>query len=367
MPTADLSVVIANYNHARYLRRALDAILAQSVRPREVVVIDDASDRDDSWAVIEGYARRDPIVRPVRHAQNRGVCATYNEGLASVGTEFVVLTAADDYVLPGFFEAGLGLLERHPQAGLVCGRAAYQIGDDGPVQVPDDGWPGETGYYPPADLSGRIRRGVPGHANICRRQRLVEVGGYLPGLTWYSDWFALLSIAFRTGVCHIPGAVAVTLLHPASYSAAGARDSSRNVAAIGAFLDRVTAPEFADVAPHFRRNGAATHLGPDLIRAAARRPDRWTPDVLGLLNGFPPDQYESLLADPDPAVRELAEFFLGPFWRDAARTRAERDAEVVHLKNLLEQAQAQVPPPGIAGKLRWFGGRAVRRLGRLAG
>ncbi len=36
MPTADLSVVVANYNHAAKLPRALDAILSQSVRPREV-------------------------------------------------------------------------------------------------------------------------------------------------------------------------------------------------------------------------------------------------------------------------------------------------------------------------------------------
>ena len=89
--------------------------------------------------------------------------------------------------------------------------------------------------------------------------------------------------------------------------------------------------------------------------------------MIGLLNGLSPEQYRELLDDPDPAVRELAGFFLGPFWRDAARERASRAAEVVHLKNLLELARAAAPPPGVAGKLRWVAGRAVRRLRRLAG
>ena len=50
MPTADLSVVMANRNHARQLPRALDAVLSQSVRPREVIVLDDDS-TDDSVRV----------------------------------------------------------------------------------------------------------------------------------------------------------------------------------------------------------------------------------------------------------------------------------------------------------------------------
>ena len=53
MPTADLTVVLANYNHARYLPRSLDAILSQSVRPRELIALDDASIRTDEPAPCE--------------------------------------------------------------------------------------------------------------------------------------------------------------------------------------------------------------------------------------------------------------------------------------------------------------------------
>ncbi len=108
---------------------------------------------------------------------------------------------------------------------------------------------------------------------VCRREPLVKVGGLLPDLAWYSDWFAFLTIAFRHGACHVPETLAVRVLREASYSA-DAGQSSKNVEVLGAFLERITSSEFADVAPFFRRNGAATFHGTDLLRAAARRADR---------------------------------------------------------------------------------------------
>src|SRR5262245_27676203 len=68
-PTADLSVVIPNYNHAPYLPRCLGALLSQSVLPREIIVLDDAS-TDNSVAVVKCLAGRSPLIRLVRNEQN---------------------------------------------------------------------------------------------------------------------------------------------------------------------------------------------------------------------------------------------------------------------------------------------------------
>jgi hypothetical protein len=130
----------------------------------------------------------------------------------------------------------------------------------------------------------------------------------------------------------------------------------------------VTDGDHADVAPLFRRNGAACYFGPDLVRAAATRPDCWTPPVLGLLNGLTPDQYRELLDDPDPAARRLAAFFLGPFWE---RFEAERRAAADQLRSLreeLDRTRRLVPPFGVAAKCRWVAGlvaKRLRRVGRL--
>lgn len=365
MSTADLSVVLANYNHARFLPRALDAILSQSVHPREVIVVDDASDRDNSPEVLAGYARREPIVRVVRNETNRGVTATYNRGAELASANNLLLAAADDYLLPGFIEKSFAVLDRHPEAGLCFSYDSYTVGDGGPLRANPSGWGSAPGFFPPAEVCRLLRHCIPGHAVVCRREPFLRAGGYRAELAWYSDWFAFLTVAFRHGACHVPETLAVRVVLEGGYSS-NARQGPKNVALLGTFLDRMASPEFADVAPFFRRNGAATFFGTDLIRAAAKRPDRWAADILGFLNGFIPDQYAELLTDPDPAVRELAGFFLGPFWREAAEKRAQKENEVILLREELERTRAKVPPPGAAGKFRWLAGLLTRRVRRAA-
>lgn len=125
--------------------------------------------------------------------------------------------------------------------------------------------------------------------------------------------------------------------------------------------------DHADVAPLFRKNGAACYFGPDLVRAAATRDDCWTPPVLGLLNGLTPEQYRELLDDPDPTARELAAFFLGPFRERFAAERRAKDDEIARLRAELEDTRRRLPPVGTAGKVRWVAGIVAKRLTRRAG
>ncbi|HUR53903.1 MAG TPA: glycosyltransferase family A protein, partial [Gemmataceae bacterium] len=338
MSTADLSVFLANYNHARYLPRALDAILSQSVRPREVIVLDDTS-TDDSPRILSEYAHKHDHVRVVRNERNLGVVATYNRGIAMAQGKYLFLAAADDFVVPGFFEKAVAQLEAHPQAGMCCGYESFQKGDDGQVVEAPSGWCAEPTYFSPDAFALKLRSALAAHAAICRRDAMVKAGGYLADLAWYSDWFAYLTIAFRHGIVHVPATLAVRTLGLAEQYSAGAGKGEKHVAVLGALLDRLMSPEYADIAPYFRRTAVIAQFGPDLIRAAARRPDRMDPAVLGLVNGLPPEQCEGLLSDTDPNVRELAGFFLAAFWRETVTRRAELEAEVVRLREELEHAR----------------------------
>ena len=64
LPT--LSVLVNNYNYARFIGEALEAILNQSYRPSEVIVVDDAS-IDNSVEIIHQFVKRDPIVHLVKN------------------------------------------------------------------------------------------------------------------------------------------------------------------------------------------------------------------------------------------------------------------------------------------------------------
>lgn len=365
MRTADISVVMANRNHARLLPRALDAVLSQSVQPREIIVLDDAS-TDDSMRVLEGYAAKFPCIRVIRNECHRGVTANYNHGFALATGTYILPGAADDYILPGFIAKAMAQFAKHPRAGVCVAHGSCTEGDSGPLIVNDPGWCVRPAYFTPEEVCRRLWHTLPVSAIIVRRDAILAAGGYHAELAWYSDWFAFLVVAFRMGVVHIPETLGVHVLHANSY-ARNARSGPENIRILGGLLDLLLSPDYADVLPFFRRNGAACHFGPDLLRAAALRPDRHEPRVLSLLAGFAPEVYESLANDADATVRELAAIFLQEPWRELIARRADLEAENQRLVEEIQLTRLRAAPPGVFGKLRWASTLLRRRLRKAVG
>lgn len=92
----ETSVIICNYNNAKYLARAIRSCLKQSLSKSkyEVVVVDDCS-TDNSRAVIESFG--DKIV-PVYLEQNRGVANASNVGIKRALGKYIIRVDADDYI-----------------------------------------------------------------------------------------------------------------------------------------------------------------------------------------------------------------------------------------------------------------------------
>ena len=332
MKSTDLSVIMPNYNHAHYLPRALDAILRQSTSPREILVVDDAS-TDDSVSVVERIARRHPIVRLICNDRNRGVSETTNRGVGLSAGRYFLSTAADDLILPGFIQKSMDLLTRHPEAGLSCAYCSTVDGATGAISGNPSGWCERPAYLAPREFADRIGFGcIPGHATIYKRSAFERAGGFLPDLRWHSDWFTNFVIAFRDGICHVPETLALLTVLPTSYSAQGTRNAAAQREVLDAILARLTSADYADVAPFFRETGVLTAFGPEVVRAAEARPDRWGVPVLGLISRFTPQQYEALSKDDDAEVRALAGFFLGPLWRMGEGRRERLEARLAEAK-----------------------------------
>ncbi|MGF1664201.1 MAG: glycosyltransferase, partial [Kineosporiaceae bacterium] len=115
-----VSVVVPCYNYGRYVGAAVDSALTQEGVDVEVIVVDDASP-DGSGAVVRALAERDPRVAAVVHGVNRRHIATYNDGLARAGGDYVVLLSADDLLAPGALARAVGVMRAAPDVGLVYG------------------------------------------------------------------------------------------------------------------------------------------------------------------------------------------------------------------------------------------------------
>lgn len=113
---ASISVVIPLYNKAPHIGRALKSILAQTVLPEEIIVVDDGS-TDKGKEVVESFS--DPKIRSICQ-QNQGESAARNRGINEAKAELIAFLDADDEWKPQFIETILNLQRLFPQAGAYA-------------------------------------------------------------------------------------------------------------------------------------------------------------------------------------------------------------------------------------------------------
>ena len=121
-----ISVLIPAYNHARFVRAALDSVLQQSWSNLELIVIDDASP-DATWQVLQECT--DPRVRLSRNESNLGSHGTLNAALQQARGEFIAILNSDDLFLPHRLAACHAALQASG-ADLV-GTDMHLMDDDG--------------------------------------------------------------------------------------------------------------------------------------------------------------------------------------------------------------------------------------------
>jgi glycosyltransferase involved in cell wall biosynthesis len=131
-----LSIVIPAHNRARLLSRTLETLTDQTLPAElyEILVADDGS-TDGTAAMVQAWSARDPRVRLLHSAVNRGGSTARNEGIRHARGEIVVFVDSDVFVRPDFLAQHLDLHRRAPAP--VVGRGPV-------VLVPDLRFPRRT-------------------------------------------------------------------------------------------------------------------------------------------------------------------------------------------------------------------------------
>jgi teichuronic acid biosynthesis glycosyltransferase TuaG len=126
-----VSVVMAAMNAERFIAEALASVQGQSFGDWECLVVDDASS-DATAAVAEGFAVRDPRIRLLRHASNRGTAAARNTALEAAVGRYVAFLDADDLWLPAKLERQVAFMQASDAA---LGYTAYRRIDESGTRV----------------------------------------------------------------------------------------------------------------------------------------------------------------------------------------------------------------------------------------
>ncbi len=217
-----LTVWMPNYNHAKYIGRAIEAIVTQTVLPDELVIIDDASE-DDGKKIIENYSKKYSWIRPIYLQKNIGVLAIMEKGVAEIATDYVCMSAADDYILPRFFEEAMNGAREHLKAGIVFGQMRCES-EKGRYLYTGKASMWQTSAYitPQEYLEKYLKKEAVTQslsaATIYRMSALREVGGFKKDLGAWCDTFAIHAMALKYGAYYIANPVATWAVHTASVS-----------------------------------------------------------------------------------------------------------------------------------------------------
>ncbi len=193
--TPQVSVVIPNYNRAADLRRALTALVRQTTREWEALVVDNHS-TDNVGQVIEQF--RDPRIHLLSVHNNGVIAVSRNLGVANAQSEFIAFLDSDDWWAPRKLECSLHALR---------GGADIVYHDLYLARSSRAGWRLRRAVSRPLEspvLKCLLDRGnaLNNSSVVLRRRLLIDIGGLSedPALTSWEDfdcWLRAASVTER--------------------------------------------------------------------------------------------------------------------------------------------------------------------------
>ncbi len=100
----NVSVIIPNYNHASFLRDRIETVLHQTLKPFEIIILDDCS-TDNSVEIINKYVEKNPEIIFIKNEKNSGsTFAQWNKAVALAKGNLIWIAESDDTANASFLE-----------------------------------------------------------------------------------------------------------------------------------------------------------------------------------------------------------------------------------------------------------------------
>jgi glycosyltransferase involved in cell wall biosynthesis len=210
-----VSVIIPNYNHAKYLSQRIESILNQTYSDFEVIILDDCS-ADNSREIIEDYASRFPVISCFFNETNSG--STFKQwdlGVNKSKGEFIWIAESDDFADPTFLEKTMALMIDHENTGLVyCNskeldeqKETDHLASEWKIHLNSSKW--MNSYT--AGGKDEIRECLYRHNTInnvsgvlFRKNKYTEAGYADHNMKFCGDWFLYIRILLISDLAYIP-------------------------------------------------------------------------------------------------------------------------------------------------------------------
>lgn len=255
-PTPRVSIIVPNYNHARFLRKRLDSILGQTFPDFELILLDDCS-TDESRSILAEYAA-DPRARIEFNDKNSGsTFKQWNKGVRLARGEYIWIAESDDYADERLLERLVGVLQAEPKIAFAYCRS-WRISDEGHAKGFGDTYLDYLNTHrwkSDFHANGREECGkyfvqtnpVPNASAVVFRKAIYErVGGADERLRQCGDWKLWAAMALTGEIAYLAEPLNYYRFHEASVRSNAKRtglDAAEALQVIRWILERVTPTE----------------------------------------------------------------------------------------------------------------------------
>ena len=286
-----VSIVVPNYDHARFLSKRLDSVLGQTFQDFELILLDDCS-TDDSRSILSQYGG-DPRVRIEFNEVNSGSpFKQWNRGVGLARGEYVWIAESDDYADERLLEKLAARLDAEPSAAFAYCRSWRVSLDNRPDGFADPCVPGEdqqqrwTADYC-ADGHAECRNymvrcnTVPNASAVVFRKAVYQrVGGADESLFLCGDWKLWAAMALTGRVVYLAEPLNYYRFHDASVRSVSKQSGAESLRVQWWILEEATRPEFHTSDPRAKRALANCYMHqafgsypdfPEITRLALQR------------------------------------------------------------------------------------------------
>jgi len=172
IPTADVSIICANYNNGKYLREFIQSVIDSSMLPYELIIVDDGS-TDDSLAILDEFKDLS-FLKVIEFESNKGFTSALNKALDLAQGKYVMRADPDDIFHPLRIEKQFKMMESDLSIDVLGSNFTYINADSKDVLF-ESNFPEQSDEIYRRYLSGR--HGMA-HGTICGKSSIYKCYRY---------------------------------------------------------------------------------------------------------------------------------------------------------------------------------------------
>ena len=202
-----ISAYITSYNKGKYLSKAIESILSQSLKPNELIIVDDFSS-DESKLIIESFKNRYPnIIKTVFNPSNYGVTKSRNIAITKCSSNIITYLDADDYFLPNKLESEFNLISKNDKVRCVFSNVLYldKNGNENGFFANKKDQPAEGNILVESFVrSYNVQSGRNIHFEMFYKTAASEIGYYDERIKIWEDWDFRIRMSKNNNYAYCP-------------------------------------------------------------------------------------------------------------------------------------------------------------------